>query len=73
MAHANVTRTSFIMFLTLPPHSVTSAAISARQSTDVYFKDFQALTVAGVGAGGEKGPPWGLVEAAEAARRPAMY
>ena len=56
MAHANVTRISLklcIIFLTSPPHSAASAAISARRSTDVYFKDFQAVTVAVVGADGE--------------------
>ena len=55
MAHANVTRISLklcIIFLTSPPHSAASAAISARRSTDVYFKDFQAVTVAVVGADG---------------------
>ena len=56
MAHANVTCISlklYINFLTLPPHIVALAAISAWQSTDVYFKDFQAETViAVVGAGG---------------------
>ena len=55
MAHANVTRISLklcIIFPTSPPHSAASAAISARRSTDVYFKDFQAETVAVIGAGG---------------------